>query len=190
MKWSKGALALASFLLIGFGFSFLASTFSAPVQAQGVDKPSDYEITESEFNDYWKATEDCSAPLLSVWSVTSPDLPRLKCLFDIVGKDDNNKLCIIDHTCEGALPTKSNLANRGAIGSLGDMITAMYAHPVADTNTYIADVLDSAHIVTPAYAQGLGFASLNPVLNLWKTFRNISYMFLSYICGCGFLDYV
>ncbi|MCA9372589.1 ABC transporter ATP-binding protein [Candidatus Woesebacteria bacterium] len=177
MKWSKRALALASFLLIGFGFSFLASTFSAPVQAQGVDKPSDYEITESEFNDYWKATEDCSTPSLECLVRNVSRFTAIEMSFDIVGKDDNNKLCIIDHTCEGALPTKSNLANRGAIGSLGDMITAMYAHPVADTNTYIADVLDSAHIVTPAYAQGLGFASLNPVLNLWKTFRNISYMF-------------
>lgn len=177
MKWSQRALALASLLLFGIGFALLTPTLSTQVQAQGLNKPSDYEVTESEFQDYWKATEDCSTPSLECLVRNVSRFTAIEMSFDIVGKDDNNKLCIVDDSCSSALPTKSNLADRGAIGSLGDMITSMYAHPVADTQTYIADVLNSAHIVTPAYAQGLGFASLNPVLNLWKTFRNISYMF-------------
>lgn len=65
----------------------------------------------------------------------------------------------------------------GILRGVGTLVGQMYSHPVADTRTYIADVLDSAHITPKAYAQGLGFASLNPILELWKAFRNIAYMF-------------
>lgn len=60
---------------------------------------------------------------------------------------------------------------------MGRLIGHMYAYPAANTGTYIADLMDSAHITPQAYAQGLGFASLNPILELWKAFRNVAYMF-------------
>jgi hypothetical protein len=44
----------------------------------------------------------------------------------------------------------------------------MYQKPPANTQTYIADVLESARIIEPAYAQGIGFSSLNPILGIWK----------------------
>lgn len=56
-------------------------------------------------------------------------------------------------------------------------IADIYAHPAANTQSYIADLMNSAGIATPAYAQGLGFSSLNPILNVWKTFRNLAYLF-------------
>lgn len=62
-------------------------------------------------------------------------------------------------------------------GGLIQLIGTMYANPVASTGTYVADVMNSAHIATPAYAQGLGFAALDPILALWKTFRNMAYLF-------------
>jgi len=63
------------------------------------------------------------------------------------------------------------------INSVGGYIADMYSHPAASTDIYVADVLNSAGIATPAYAQGLGFASLSPILEAWKTFRNIAYIF-------------
>ncbi len=65
----------------------------------------------------------------------------------------------------------------GAVDNFSNLIAKLYANPPASTETYIADLLHSAHIVQPAYAQGLGFASLTPILPAWKTFRNISYFF-------------
>ncbi len=68
------------------------------------------------------------------------------------------------------------------------LMSEMYRHPVARTSIYVADVLENAHIITPAYAQGLGFASLNPILELWKTFRNIAYLaFVFIIIIIGFM---
>lgn len=68
-------------------------------------------------------------------------------------------------------------ANQSLMQSTGKLIGLMYSYPVANTNTYVADLMNSAHITPRAYAQGLGFASLNPILELWKAFRNLAYMF-------------
>ncbi|HYD34884.1 MAG TPA: hypothetical protein VD999_02355 [Vitreimonas sp.] len=76
----------------------------------------------------------------------------------------------------------------GAIGGINRAVVAMYENPPADTATYVADVLNSAHIVPQAYAQGLGFASLSPVLQAWKLFRNLAYLFLILVMlAIGFL---
>ncbi|GIK84480.1 MAG: hypothetical protein BroJett025_11020 [Patescibacteria group bacterium] len=67
--------------------------------------------------------------------------------------------------------------NKNILASAGTLIGHFYGYPVANTQTYVADLMDSAHITPRAYAQGLGFASLNPILELWKAFRNVAYMF-------------
>lgn len=76
-----------------------------------------------------------------------------------------------------SLPSNRPVAIGGAVGGLTTMMNGMYQRPIASSTTYIADVLESANVVTPAYAQGLGFAALDPILDLWKTFRNIAYIF-------------
>lgn len=67
----------------------------------------------------------------------------------------------------------------GAIGSTTNLISQLYEHPPASSTEYIADLIDNMkHPFVPrAYAQGLGFSSLSPVLGLWKIFRNVSYLF-------------
>ena len=65
---------------------------------------------------------------------------------------------------------------RGIMGSINDGMVAMYSPP-ASTQTYVADLMESAHIIPEAQAQGLGFASLDPILEGWKQFRNIAYLF-------------
>lgn len=64
----------------------------------------------------------------------------------------------------------------GVIGQVGQGIIALYSPP-ASAQTYLADVMHSAHIIPQAQAQGLGFASLNPILGTWKIFRNVAYLF-------------
>lgn len=63
----------------------------------------------------------------------------------------------------------------GALGAVTEGITALYTPP-ASAQTYVADLLHSAHIIPQAQAQGLGFAALDPVLQVWKMFRNLAYL--------------
>jgi len=74
---------------------------------------------------------------------------------------------------DGSQPT-------GAIQAFSSYIAYMYDKPPATTDRYVADLLKNLKIgiASPAYAQGLGFASLEPVLEAWKKFRNVAYLFL------------
>ncbi len=80
--------------------------------------------------------------------------------------------------------------SEGVVGGMGRMIAGMYGNPAATTERYVADVLNSAgvKIAQPAYAQGLGFSSLDPILETWKTFRNVAYLgFVIIFLVIGFL---
>lgn len=67
----------------------------------------------------------------------------------------------------------------GAIGDVNRLTSQFFSNPPARTDLYIADVLNSAGIgvAPPAYAQGIGFASLSPILDAWKAMRNLTYFF-------------
>lgn len=71
----------------------------------------------------------------------------------------------------------NQISHNGLTGSLASAMTLMYENPPADTQRYVADLFQGAGIATPAYAQGLGFAALDPILETWKIFRNIAYLF-------------
>lgn len=67
----------------------------------------------------------------------------------------------------------------GAIGTTINLTAQLYGHPPASSVDYIADLIENVKhpFVPKAYAQGLGFSSLAPVLELWKLFRNVAYFF-------------
>lgn len=65
----------------------------------------------------------------------------------------------------------------GIIPSAAGFVAAMYSHPPASAQSYVAYVMDSVGIAQPAYAQGLGFSALSPILSAWIVFRNIAYFF-------------
>jgi hypothetical protein len=65
----------------------------------------------------------------------------------------------------------------GVVADLGRHISMIYANPPANTETYVADLMQNMGIAQPAYAQGIGFASLSPILDTWKVFRNVAYFF-------------
>ncbi len=64
----------------------------------------------------------------------------------------------------------------GVLGDLNSGIVALYTPP-ASTRTYVADLMKSARIIPEAQAQGLGFSALDPILETWKAFRNLAYLF-------------
>lgn len=51
--------------------------------------------------------------------------------------------------------------------------------PPANGTRYIADGIKNFGSPQKTYAQGLGFNSLNPLLPIWKLFRNLAYVFFT-----------
>ncbi len=66
---------------------------------------------------------------------------------------------------------------QGAVQNLGNLIAGMYSNPPASSVEYFADLGRNLGIAKPAYAQGIGFEGLRPILPIWKAFRNIAYLF-------------
>ena len=67
----------------------------------------------------------------------------------------------------------------GVIGSTSQMIASLYNQPASGIE-YIAEVKDS-FLGKPAYAQGYGFTGLQPILPIWRVFRNVVYILSSFI---------
>ncbi len=82
---------------------------------------------------------------------------------------------IIESVAPG--PEYAKKSGGGAIYALGGLIGQMYARPPASSYEYLADLGKNFGLVSPVYAQGIGFSGLTPILGLWKAFRNIAYFF-------------
>ncbi len=71
---------------------------------------------------------------------------------------------------------------RSAVAQAGNLMVAMYTNPPADLALWIRDTGQSlGFIPKQAYAQGIGFTGLSPILPIWKAFRNISYALLAVV---------
>lgn len=64
----------------------------------------------------------------------------------------------------------------GAIPGMGRAIAFLMQERPAGTDIYLADLLQHAPLTKSAYAQGLGFQSLTPVLGIWKAMRDLTYL--------------
>ena len=75
----------------------------------------------------------------------------------------------------GSTDESSAVLGSGAIPTIAGFIDNMYDYQPASTQRYVAYLLDSAKIVPSAYAQGIGFSSLDPIMSIWTGFRNVAY---------------
>ncbi len=75
----------------------------------------------------------------------------------------------------------------GAINFLAGVNSKMYTTSPASSVEYLAD-LGSNLGIKPAYAQGMGFNNLSPLLRLWKIFRDLTYLiFVIIFVAIGFM---
>ncbi len=76
-----------------------------------------------------------------------------------------------------------NVSYQGsALAGLQNATIAMYQNPPAQTSIFIADIGNTLGFMPKkAQAQGIGFAGLSGLLELWKAFRNIAYALLAVI---------
>lgn len=72
-----------------------------------------------------------------------------------------------------------NANSNSLTAQLSKYTMAMIYNPPVSTGTYVADLRQNLGVAPTAYAQGLGFGALSPVLEIWKVFRNISYMLIA-----------
>jgi len=158
-------------------FILVLLVFKAPVFAQTssiADLPQDTISTQNQY----------LAPN------TNPDVPRnlhtytqnvmievlSSLLCQVAGVDPINPT----QSCLGVdIKTKKIGYVQGGGGALGVMsqgIAILYT-PALHTGDYIRYLGQSFGIAKPAHAQGVGFDALSPIIPLWTTFRNVSYLF-------------
>ncbi len=78
----------------------------------------------------------------------------------------------------GCVNCPPSYQGQSAIKGLGNLMAKMYANPPASSVEYFADLGRNLGVFAkPAYAQGIGFEGLKPILPIWKAFRNIAYLF-------------
>ncbi|MFH1967226.1 MAG: hypothetical protein ABIJ03_01845, partial [Patescibacteria group bacterium] len=183
----KRLLTISLIFLVGFVVTMQLANWS-PVLAQTAPSPTlppgalpddtadvyGFKFTEEEQASYFDAVQNCDTPSLECLVHHVTRFSAMEWIYNILGTEHRTSLGA-DAGSTGTPQVAQ--AGGGIIGGLGYLMGVMYANPVASSTTYVADVLNSAHIATPAYAQGLGFASLDPILPLWKNFRNLAYLF-------------
>lgn len=74
------------------------------------------------------------------------------------------------------------MLQKSAVAGIGNYIAMMYATPPADLALWIRDTGQTlGFLPKQAYAQGVGFSGLAPLLPIWKAFRNIAYLLLAVV---------
>jgi len=92
---------------------------------------------------------------------------------NIIQSLNNMILGCTTEACQKKLGTNAG----GAVGSVSNLIASLYTNPPASSTYYLADLGQRLNIVQPAYAQGIGFSGLKPLLPLWRASRNVAYIF-------------
>lgn len=80
-------------------------------------------------------------------------------------------------TITGCLTCSPEERETGMIQTISSFIAFLYTNPPASGVEYLADLGRRIGIIQPAYAQETGFGKMEPYREIWKTFRNLTYVF-------------
>ena len=137
----------------------LTALFVLPTVVRAEPPFNDPTDTGQAFDDF--TTGDVSSPV-HVADVETARQATLVCQMIGVGCTNNVK---------GA----QTYFNSSVVGQVNNAIAYLYINKPADTAQFIAYYGQKLGIVKSAYAQGIGFSGLKPLLPLWQAFRNIAY---------------
>lgn len=89
-------------------------------------------------------------------------------------------IAAIEHTFFGGYETTAYVP--GAIDSLAGLMISIYSTKPVSGISYLADLGNRIGLSSPAFAQGggIGFSSLQPVMKMWKAFRNMAYALFAF----------
>jgi hypothetical protein len=103
---------------------------------------------------------------MNIWQVTS-----LYCQIYMIKGPDN---CTNDSLVQAEWNKKT------ALGNVNSAIASIYGNPPANLALWVRDTGQTLGFIPhQAYAQGVGFTGLAPLLPIWKAFRNIAYVLLA-----------
>ena len=81
-------------------------------------------------------------------------------------------------------PNGKYYASGGMIPQVTTLSSTFFARPAVSSTEYLADIGNKLNLgVQPVYAQGVGYAGLQSLVQIWQAFRNIAYLFAT----AGFL---
>ncbi len=171
--------------LFGIVFFFAIAFLQNPALAQDpppagtADNPYRIGYTKDEFKAYNDAITEtgCTTPSLECLVRNTTRFVAIEWVQEIMGPN----MIVFESVADAgsSIPTEQIVAQggQGVINGTFKMIGSMYSYRPATTSRYVAYVIDNADLAPPAYAQGIGFAALDPILDLWRMFRNVAYFF-------------
>jgi hypothetical protein len=116
---------------------------------------------------------------LEAWDVSHAVISNTNLLAALGGFNETDLQVLKNNPQEFFAGVKNGkyLTGGGVFGLTNQAIAALYT-PQASGIDYLARLKDN-FLGKPAYAQGFGFSGLAPILPIWRTFRNMVYIFSS-----------
>ncbi len=157
--------AFVHIVLIALFTLFAAGTLAPAIAADPASwkRPSDKAVGDAIYGDEYVNLE-------SSWS-----LGNTVGMLDIADK-------IGGVLCTSSTGDAAKCVGGSTVGTLGKVVAMTFKDRPADTGAWIADVGQTLGFVPKqAYAQGIGFSGLAPLLPIWKAFRNIAYLLMALV---------
>lgn len=85
---------------------------------------------------------------------------------------------IIGYPCSETTSYNQYFKQQSLFYKTTNLIATLYKNPPANKEVWLADTVSNLGLLPKAYAQGIGFTTLTPTLELWKVFRNTAYALL------------
>lgn len=91
--------------------------------------------------------------------------------------------------CTDKLTYNTNAFKSSLMGQVSNLISMTYINPPASGVYWVTNTLQNAGFIPQSYAaEGMGFAMIKPLMNLWKIFRDIAYLVIVIILiAIGFM---
>lgn len=177
----RGMRKLSGVILLVAFFFFLMATVLAPVHAQGTNTNGSGTplLLTPGTNTNFGGNVSVKAIQNYENGVVKSHETGIIVNEEFVRFNTNNFFSYLNNNLVGgSVAYDQATGDQSALRSLSSGVALLYTPP-ANTQEYVADLMHDSglNIAQPAYAQGLGFSALSPVLNTWKVFRNIAYFF-------------
>jgi len=91
--------------------------------------------------------------------------------------------------CTEKLTYDNSAFKSSLMGQASNLISMTYVNPPASGVYWVTNTLQKAGFIPQSYAaEGMGFAMIKPLMNLWKIFRDIAYLVIViFLIAIGFM---
>lgn len=167
LNFIKKSLSFAKKAIIVLSVYFLViSLFSYFINKDRANISNSYDPIKSNREEIYKVIKDKKLNSTEEGKVTLAAYRFMMC--SMIGEGCSDNPLDGDKNYEKSL-----------FGFMSKMIIAPYSNPPASGIYWAYDGLQQAGFIPKTYAaEGIGFAAIKPFSNLWKIFRDLSYMLL------------